>query len=142
MARENGTGATTPTAEPRVRIRMYRQGLGDCFLLGFPAANGPGENGKSFYMLIDCGVVLGTSNPQDMMQAVVADIGETTGHHIDLLVATHEHWDHLSGFLQARDLFDKIQIDRVWLAWTENPTDPLANKLRKERRTAEARRTG
>lgn len=135
MAKDNSTGATRSTehhAELRARIPMYRQGLGDCFLLTFP-----GENSQAFYMLIDCGVVLGTSEPQTMMKSVVADIAKTTGNHIDLLVATHEHWDHLSGFLQARDIFDKIQIDRVWLAWTENPADPLANKLRKERRTAE-----
>jgi len=27
---------------------------------------------------------------------------------IDVLVATHQHWDHLSGFDQARDLFDQV----------------------------------
>jgi hypothetical protein len=111
---------------------MYRQGLGDCFLLTFP-----GADGKPFYMLIDCGVVLGTPNPQDVMQSVVEDIGKTTNNHIHLLVATHEHWDHLSGFIQAGALFDKIQIDRVWLGWTEDPANPLANKLRDERHTAE-----
>jgi hypothetical protein len=119
-------------AATRARVRMYRQGLGDCFLLTFP-----GENGEAFHMLIDCGVVLGTKNPQDIMRSVVENIAETTDNHINLLVATHEHWDHLSGFLQARDLFDKIHFDKVWLGWTENPADPLAAKLADERRTAE-----
>src|SRR5215831_13815514 len=126
------SGPAQKQAEPRARVRMYRQGLGDCFLLTFP-----GADGKPFYMLIDCGVVLGTPNPQDAMQSVVEDIGKTTNNHIHLLVATHEHWDHLSGFIQAGALFDKIQIDRVWLGWTEDPANPLANKLRDERRTAE-----
>src|SRR5262245_1478456 len=117
---------------PRARIRMYRQGLGDCFLLTFP-----GKDDRPFRMLIDCGVVLGTPKPEEIMQAVVQDIAAETENHLDLLVATHEHWDHISGFNQAKEIFDKIDIDRVWLAWTEDPSDSLANKLRAERRNAE-----
>jgi hypothetical protein len=119
-------------APPRISVRMYRQGLGDCFLLTLP-----GEAGRPFYMLIDCGVVLGTTDPATPMKRVVGDIAQTTGHQIDLLVVTHEHWDHLSGFIQAQDLFETLKIQQVWVAWTEDPTDPLANKLRAERRTAE-----
>jgi hypothetical protein len=111
---------------------MYRQGLGDCFLITFP-----GASGKAFHMLIDCGVVLGTPDPTTPMKKVVSDITSVTGGQVDLLVVTHEHWDHVSGFLQAQDLFDKLTIREVWMAWTENQTDALANKLRTERRTAE-----
>jgi beta-lactamase superfamily II metal-dependent hydrolase len=111
---------------------MYRQGLGDCFLLTLP-----GNDDKLFHMLIDCGVVLGTPNPADRMRAVVADVATVTGNHLGLLVATHEHWDHLSGFVQVQTLFDAIQIDRTWLAWTEDPADPLAKKLKGERSRAE-----
>jgi beta-lactamase superfamily II metal-dependent hydrolase len=118
---------------PRARVRMYRQGLGDCFLVTFPGEDAP------FHMVIDCGVVLGTPNPETKMQAVVKDIANATGNHIDLLVVTHEHWDHVSGFTQAQaqSLFDRIKIDRVWLAWTEDPADQVAKKLRTERRNAE-----
>ena len=111
---------------------MYRQGLGDCFLLTLP-----GAAGKPFYMLIDCGVVLGTADPGTPMKRILNDIITETKGRIDVLVATHEHWDHISGFVQVRDLFDKLKIGSVWLAWTEDPKDTLANKLRKERRTAE-----
>jgi hypothetical protein len=38
-----------------VTVRMYRQGLGDCFLLTFR-----GGDGKPRYLWIDCGVLLGT----------------------------------------------------------------------------------
>jgi beta-lactamase superfamily II metal-dependent hydrolase len=121
-----------PSSTVRATVRMYRQGLGDCFLLTFPT------KGKPFHMLIDCGVVLGTPNAQAKMQAVVEDIAKATGKHIDLLVVTHEHWDHVSGFTQAQSLFETVkEIDRVWLAWTEDPADPLAKKLRAERRNAE-----
>jgi hypothetical protein len=117
---------------PRISIRMYRQGLGDCFLITFP-----GETGRPFYMLIDCGVVLGTPDPATRMKSVVGNIAQITGNQINLLVVTHEHWDHVSGFIQVQDLFEKLKIQQVWVAWTEDPTDPLANKLRAERRTAE-----
>ena len=50
-----------------------------------------------------------------------------------MLVATHEHWDHVSGFEQAKDLFDKLDVAQVWLAWTEDPRNATAQKLRRER---------
>jgi hypothetical protein len=106
---------------------MYRQGLGDCFLIFLPRAAGP-----PFHILIDCGVVLGTADAARKMTAVVDDIAEATAGRIDLLVVTHEHWDHLSGFLQARESFQQIKVDKLWLPWTENPQDDLANKLRAE----------
>ena len=110
-----------------VKIRMYRQGLGDCFLITLPR-----KNGKPFFIMIDCGVILGTPNAAAQMKSVVKDIIATTNGHIDLLLATHEHWDHLSGFVQTKDVFADLKVDKVWLAWTEDPTDNLAKKLRSE----------
>lgn len=125
---------------------MYRQGLGDCFLLTFPSTTG-----KPFFMMIDCGVLLGTEKAASKMQDVVGDIHVATNGHLDLVVATHQHWDHLSGFLQAGDLFAKagsddgdarkLHVEALWLAWTEDPANPLANRLRaRRRRTEEALR--
>lgn len=110
---------------PRVRVRMYRQGLGDCFLITFDVG------GSEKHMLIDCGT-LGATTTKVKLAKVVEDIKTTTGGgdgHLDLLVATHEHLDHVSGFRSQMDVFKKMQIDRVWMAWTENPTDPLAKKI-------------
>jgi hypothetical protein len=45
----------------RAKIRMYRQGLGDCFLVTLPR-----KEGKPFFMLVDCGVVLGTEEPSSL----------------------------------------------------------------------------
>ena len=109
-----------------VKVRMYRQGLGDCFLIALPRAAG-----SPFHMLIDCGVILGTHDAPAKMQEVLADIAATT-RQIDLLVITHEHWDHVSGFLQAKDAFSKLEIKQVWVAWTEDPDDPIAKQLRAE----------
>ena len=48
--------APAQKGNPAVKVRMYRQGLGDCFLVTLPRTNG-----QPYYLLIDCGVILGTS---------------------------------------------------------------------------------
>ena len=109
---------------------MYRQGLGDCFLISLPRNDG---SSRPFYVMIDCGVVLGTPDPGTIMKQVIDNIVEVTGGQIDILVATHEHWDHLSGFVQAAESFDKLKVGQVWLAWTEDEKDELTQKIRKEK---------
>jgi hypothetical protein len=115
----------------KVRIRMYRLGLGDCFLLTFA------PDGKAVHVLIDCGVLLGTKNAEKIVKESVEDILKTTGGRLDVIVATHEHWDHVSGFAQAKSLFDDSKqlekLDQIWFAWTESPDDKLAKQLRDER---------
>ncbi len=114
---------TPPTGG--AKIRMYRHGLGDCFLLAFPA-----RAGRPFYFLVDCGVILGTPDASRKMQDVVRDIAAATGGRIDVAAATHEHWDHISGFAQAAEIFQRdLKIGQVWLAWTEDKSNPLARKL-------------
>jgi hypothetical protein len=115
----------------RVKVRMYRQGLGDCFLLAFPTA---GE--RPCYVLIDCGVLVGSPAATETMRRVAESVRDSTGGRIDVLVATHQHWDHLSGFEQARDIFDQIEIGEVWAAWTEDPENDLAGRLRARHETA------
>ena len=39
----------------KLRVRMYRQGLGDCFLLTYS------DGGDESHLLIDCGVLKGTA---------------------------------------------------------------------------------
>ena len=107
---------------PRVRVRMYRQGLGDCFLITFDAG------GNEKHMLIDCGT-LGATTTKVKLEKVVADIKATTNNHLDLLIATHEHLDHVSGFRSQEAVFKAMTIDHVWMAWTEDPKDPLAKKI-------------
>ena len=114
----------------KVRVRMFRQGLGDCFLLTF----GTGESER--HMLIDCGVLKGTENSTEKMEGVARAVKRLTGGRLDVLVATHEHWDHVSGFAQASDVLKDIEVGAVWVAWTEDPADDLANELRHHKRTA------
>lgn len=116
----------SPNNHPtKVRIRMYRQGLGDCFLLTF--FTGP----EPIHMLIDCGT-LGATTTGIKMSQVVKHILEDTRRHIHLLVVTHEHKDHVSGFNSERKAFEgNFPVDHVWLAWTEDPSDDLAKQVRR-----------
>jgi hypothetical protein len=112
---------------------MYRQGLGDCFLLRFPK-----PNGEPFFIVIDSGVIKGTPQPSAIMRELAEDIERETGGTIDVLVVTHEHWDHVSGFTEAREVWSRMTIREVWLAWSEDPANDLANKLRTDREDKKA----
>ncbi len=123
-----------PKKPSAVRIRCYRQGFGDCFLLTFATGGA-----RPCRVLIDCGLWPTGPAHTATMRAIAEDIARECGAtaaqrgEIDVLVATHEHWDHLSGFNQARDIFEKkLEVRHVWLAWTENPKDSLAKSLREE----------
>ena len=107
-----------------VRIRMYRLGMGDCFLLSFPGESRPS------HVLIDCGIMNGTDDAASRLKQAADSIVETTGGHLDVLVITQQHWDHVAGFVEAEKIFNNLSIGEVWLAWTEDPTDVVAAKIR------------
>lgn len=86
-------------------------------------------------MLIDCGVHSAVSGGSDFMDRVVDDIASVTKR-IDVLVLTHEHWDHNSAFSTAAEKFGAIEFADIWLAWTENPDDPQAKELDKFKQDA------
>jgi len=113
---------------------MYRQGLGDCFLLALPATGG-----TTRYMLVDCGVHKRQTDGTERLEQVLASLAASTGSHLDVVVATHEHADHLSGIVQKNSPFlaDDFSIGEVWLGWTEKRGDPQADKLRRQRGTAQ-----
>ena len=37
------------------------------------------------------------------------------------------------GFRPGKTFFDRLKIDQVWLAWTEDAKDPLTQKLKQEK---------
>ena len=128
-----------------VRVRMYSQGFGDCFLVTFKYGKDPKND--FVHMMFDFGVWRDT---QKRMKDIAADFIRETGGKLDVLVITHEHKDHLSGFYQKmRDQFHtrhdtadeqatgKLRIDHLWLAWTEDfDNNPLASELRGRYRKA------
>lgn len=116
----------------RARVRMYRVGLGDCFLLTFFNGN------KQQHILIDCGMFAGSrldpnTKEKDLQIEIVNHIAETTGGHIDAVVVTHEHMDHVSIFNSAKTIFDdKLSFGEAWFGWLENPRSKVAADLREK----------
>ena len=119
-------GAAAPATAPAVTVRHYCQGIGDCHLLSFPKADG-----SVFRMLIDCGIHPSVKGGPAIIDEIVADIRTVTGGRIDILVVTHEHWDHVSGFSTASEMFKDFTVNEVWMAWTENAAEPLAAQFDK-----------
>lgn len=113
------------TATVRVRIRMYRLGVGDCFLVSFPR-----DKQEDFRILIDCGVHQAQTGGSERIAKVVEDLHAVTGGKIDVVVGTHEHQDHLSGFPTLLAKFKAHCAGEVWAAWTEDGDDSLAKSLR------------
>lgn len=114
----------------RLKIRMYRHGLGDCLLLRFAR-----KDSGTFNVLIDCGIIMVAAGAKERVEKVVRDISDACDGRLDVVVMTHEHWDHASGFSEqhAQALFDEIKIAEVWYGWTEDPGNELGKRLRKER---------
>lgn len=125
------TSSSQAALEPRARIRVYRHGLGDCILVRLKR-----KRGEDYKILIDCGVAMATEDAATKMIAVVEDIKLATGNEIDVLAVTHEHWDHVSGFTQAEAAFASLEVGEVWVAWTEDKLDDLANELREKQAKA------
>src|SRR5262249_54413604 len=119
---------TIKTASRRARIRMYRVGLGDCFLLTFY-----GRPVKQ--ILIDCGMFAGSrldknQKEKDLQFEVVNNIKEETNGTLDVVVITHEHMDHVSIFNSAGKLFKEMTFKQAWFGWVEDPKNKDATKLR------------
>lgn len=110
---------------------MYNHGLGDCFLLTIQGS----KPDQKKLMLIDCGILLGSEATSARVRAVAEDIKKTSKE-LDIVVLTHEHYDHYSGFDLARGEFDDIDMKEVWMGWTEVDDDDLAVRLKDEMRKA------
>ena len=135
-ARTQVNRAQVPTLS-RASVRMYRQGLGDCFLVTLPK-----QDGTPWRMLIDCGAILGTKDIGARLKEVVENLADDTRGRVDVLVVTHEHYDHVAAFAGPPKLFcgqhetrqnGQLQVGEVWFAWTEDPSDPLGRRLSKTR---------
>jgi len=104
----------------QLRVRMYRIGFGDFFLVTVPTGTGPA------HILIDCGVHAANIGTMD---ACVKDLAKETGGKLALVIATHFHADHLSGFASNYDDFAKFQVDAVWITNRLDPGNSDAAKF-------------
>lgn len=109
----------------QVKVHMYPVGeLGDCFLLNFSSA------GKESHILIDCGSFRNNGTTIPHMQSIAADIKtKLSGKPLDVVVGTHQHNDHLSGYVHAFDTFKAIGAGHVWLSWLDSPDDTQAQAI-------------
>jgi len=107
-----------------VSVKMFQVGeQGDCFLLHFRK-----EEHES-HVLIDCGSFRNKKTSIDRLKKIVNYIRtQLDGKKLDLVVGTHQHNDHLSGFVHCADLFEG-QVEQVWLSWLDDPKDSLAQKV-------------
>src|SRR5262245_54157699 len=90
----SGTSAARRGSASGLKIRMYRVGFGDFFLVTVPTRAG------DRYILIDCGVFKGTAGTGDIgsIEEAVEDLFTTTGGKLALVIMTHRHADHIAGF--------------------------------------------
>ena len=140
----------------RVVVRMYRGVLGDCFLITV------WKDGEPKVAMIDCGVLQNVEDGTEMVQKLPKEVVDSVGAEelakvegtkkavrdiekdivayladkggkLDLLVITHDHYDHVAGFTLPDDenvfLQPSFEIDKLWLSWVENPLDPQAQSL-------------
>jgi beta-lactamase superfamily II metal-dependent hydrolase len=116
MAKKKTVKRSTRQNGPnKVSVTMYDVGFGDCFLLTFCYANN-----KKRHVLIDCG---STSKKKSHLKRVVDKIVEDCQGHVDAVVATHRHKDHISVF-GLKGLGKKLEALKPHIViqpWTEHP---------------------
>jgi hypothetical protein len=123
---------TKNTLKPsKLRIRAYQVGFGDCFLLTFFYPQAKKLSDKERHVLMDfgsTGMTKGVSSSEQMMK-VAEDIMEQChkkSKKLHVVVATHRHKDHISGFATADgegtgDIIASLEPDVVIQPWTEEP---------------------
>jgi hypothetical protein len=112
----------------RVTVRMYQVGFGDCFLVSFaykaPLADGRSER----HMLIDFGMThaprgVDRGRAAEVIERAARLIARHTNGQLDVVVNTHRHRDHLSGFGDARagPIIAALKPRLVVRPWTDDP---------------------
>ena len=101
-----------------LKVRMYRVGFGDFFLVTVPTASG------NQYILIDCGVFKGTTGKGDIgsIEEAVEDLFKTTKGQLALVIMTHRHADHIAGFSRVQR-FKDFKASMVWMPYWEQFND-------------------
>jgi beta-lactamase superfamily II metal-dependent hydrolase len=111
-------------ANAELRIRMYRVGFGDFFLVTVPAADGPQ------HILVDCGVTPGKTKEGDIgtIKDAVAHMADVTKSKLALIIVTHRHQDHIIGFSRSAEIFKDFEVGAVWMSFWETEYDPNEKK--------------
>jgi hypothetical protein len=107
------------SAPEKIRVRSYNVGFGDCFLLTFTYAGAT----KPRNVLIDFGSTMQSeTGPAGGMLEIAERIKEDCAGKLQMLVATHRHADHISGFAgKSGAVIASLEPDLVVQPWTEDP---------------------
>src|SRR5215469_18921955 len=114
--------AASPTS---LTLRMYNVGFGDCFLLTFHYTKAQRDDAKAErHVLVDFGSAAAPRYAaKDYMRRIAQDIRQQTRGKLHIVVATHRHRDHISGFATDGEGTGKLiagcDPDHVILPWTE-----------------------
>jgi len=111
--------SATPTG---VKITSYQVGFGDCFLLSFHYSGG------DRHVLVDFGTKFRSKTGfKSDMPGNARQIAADCGGKLTMVIATHRHYDHISGFQTAKggtgtgDIIRNLEPDLVVQPWTEQP---------------------
>jgi beta-lactamase superfamily II metal-dependent hydrolase len=127
--------------EKKLNIRVYNVGVGDCIYVYIPH---PTKSGKepAFHILIDCGTVSGGGKnnilaaQKDLLKLLPQ--GESGKGRLDLLIISHPHTDHYSGFdptlredKHSDNLwYSRFEVRQLWLSALLDKNNPSAKKAR------------
>jgi len=104
---------------------MYKLGTGDCITIKFFS-----DKEVTYTMLIDCGCF---NIKKSVLTPFINELIKDLGGHVDALVVTHEHQDHVLGFQRCEDLFvNKLTIGELWMGWTEDDENQKVNRWKQE----------
>lgn len=118
-----------------VTITSYQVGFGDCYMLTFHYGT------QLRHVLVDFGTKLRSKVKfKADMVGIAKEIAKDCGGKLTMVVATHRHYDHISGFETKKtkdgpgDIIRALKPDLVVQPWTEDPriaknaTAPAADK--------------
>jgi hypothetical protein len=108
---------------------MYQVGFGDCFLVSFEYAKALPDGRAERHMLVDYGSThspkhgSGSRGGKSVVERAGERIRKHTGGQLDVVVNTHRHRDHLSGFGDPEAAATIASLDPRYVArpWTDDP---------------------
>lgn len=112
----------------KATIWSFNVGFGDCFLLIFHYSDDVNDDRR---ILIDFGSTAGPKQKTNATALAIANkIKELSNDKLHVVVATHRHADHISGFATnakgtaSGDIIAGLKPDLVLQPWTEEPGLP------------------
>jgi hypothetical protein len=120
------------SAPESVRLRAYQVGFGDCLLLTIGYSRPLPDGRSERHLLIDYGT--NSKVPDGPSIARLAPkIAEDCGGHLDVVVATHRHADHVRGFgnSAAKKHLGPLQPSLIIRPWTDGPAQAPARDGKK-----------